>query len=57
MSMPRVIFEMLSINVCYFFQGWRKTAKATVKVYDNGSGNITINGDDYILYFPVLQDR
>ncbi|XP_053240217.1 28S ribosomal protein S9, mitochondrial isoform X1 [Podarcis raffonei] len=38
-------------------EGWRKTAKATVKVYDNGSGKITINGDDYILYFPVLQDR
>ncbi|XP_060625708.1 small ribosomal subunit protein uS9m [Anolis sagrei] len=38
-------------------EGRRKTARATVTIYDSGSGKITINGDDYILYFPVLQDR
>ncbi|KAH0624587.1 hypothetical protein JD844_032219 [Phrynosoma platyrhinos] len=53
-----MLFETLIIHtqLCVF-QGWRKTATATVTVYDNGSGKITINGDDYILYFPVLQDR
>uniref|UniRef100_A0A8D0DHL3 Small ribosomal subunit protein uS9m n=1 Tax=Salvator merianae TaxID=96440 RepID=A0A8D0DHL3_SALMN len=35
----------------------RNTATAKVTVYGNGSGKITVNGDDYILYFPVLQDR
>ncbi|XP_061482775.1 small ribosomal subunit protein uS9m [Rhineura floridana] len=38
-------------------EGRRKTATATVTVYDDGSGKITVNGDDYVLYFPVLQDR
>ncbi|XP_066477223.1 small ribosomal subunit protein uS9m [Tiliqua scincoides] len=38
-------------------EGRRKTATATVTVYDNGSGKITVNGDHYLLYFPVLQDR
>ncbi|MGH0122126.1 UNVERIFIED_CONTAM: hypothetical protein FKN15_060550 [Acipenser sinensis] len=37
--------------------GRRKTATATATVRDNGSGNITVNGVDYLLYFPVLQDR
>uniref|UniRef100_A0A8C6Z9L4 Small ribosomal subunit protein uS9m n=1 Tax=Nothoprocta perdicaria TaxID=30464 RepID=A0A8C6Z9L4_NOTPE len=35
----------------------RKTARATVVVYDNGSGKITVNGVDALRYFPVLQDR
>ncbi|XP_007433128.1 28S ribosomal protein S9, mitochondrial isoform X1 [Python bivittatus] len=38
-------------------EGNRKSAKATATVYGNGSGKFTINGDDYLLYFPVLQDR
>ncbi|XP_020639698.3 small ribosomal subunit protein uS9m [Pogona vitticeps] len=38
-------------------EGKRKTARATVTVYDNGSGKITINGENYIHYFPALQDR
>ncbi|KAJ7319728.1 hypothetical protein JRQ81_019239 [Phrynocephalus forsythii] len=38
-------------------EGKRKTATATVTVYDNGSGKITINNENYIHYFPVLQDR
>uniref|UniRef100_A0A8C0C336 Small ribosomal subunit protein uS9m n=1 Tax=Buteo japonicus TaxID=224669 RepID=A0A8C0C336_9AVES len=35
----------------------RKTAKATVVVYDNGTGKITVNGIGILHYFPVLQDR
>ncbi|XP_007456891.1 PREDICTED: 28S ribosomal protein S9, mitochondrial [Lipotes vexillifer] len=38
-------------------QGNRKTAKAKVAVYDHGSGRIEVNGVDYLLYFPVTQDR
>ncbi|KAF7252570.1 28S ribosomal protein S9, mitochondrial [Varanus komodoensis] len=38
-------------------EGERKTARATVTIYDNGTGKITVNGEDYIQYFPVLQDR
>ncbi|XP_077199698.1 small ribosomal subunit protein uS9m [Paroedura picta] len=38
-------------------EGRRKKARATVTVYDKGSGKITINGDNYLLFFPVLQDR
>ncbi|MEQ2277664.1 37S ribosomal protein S9, mitochondrial, partial [Xenotaenia resolanae] len=35
----------------------RKTSKSSVVVRDCGSGSITINGEDYLHYFPVLQDR
>nr|XP_056718129.1 28S ribosomal protein S9, mitochondrial [Euleptes europaea] len=38
-------------------EGRRKTARATVTIYDRGSGKITINGENYLLFFPVLQDR
>ncbi|MBN3272547.1 RT09 protein, partial [Polyodon spathula] len=38
-------------------EGRRKTATATATVRDNGSGKITVNGVDYLHYFPVLQDR
>uniref|UniRef100_A0ACB8FJ97 37S ribosomal protein S9, mitochondrial n=2 Tax=Sphaerodactylus townsendi TaxID=933632 RepID=A0ACB8FJ97_9SAUR len=38
-------------------EGRRKTARATVTIYDRGSGKVTINGDNYLLFFPVLQDR
>ena len=41
----------------YIFKGNRKTAKAEVAVYDHGSGKIEVNGVDYLLYFPVTQDR
>ncbi|KAI6079747.1 28S ribosomal protein S9, mitochondrial [Aix galericulata] len=38
-------------------EGRRKTSRATVTVYDNGTGKITVNGIDVLHYFPVLQDR
>ncbi|NWX22215.1 RT09 protein, partial [Aegotheles bennettii] len=38
-------------------QGSRKTSRATVVVYDNGTGKVTVNGIDVLHYFPVLQDR
>ncbi|XP_077338803.1 small ribosomal subunit protein uS9m [Lithobates pipiens] len=38
-------------------KGMRKTSQATVILRDNGKGNITINGEDYLDYFTVLQDR
>ncbi|XP_068950060.1 small ribosomal subunit protein uS9m [Petaurus breviceps papuanus] len=38
-------------------EGKRKTAKAKVIVYEHGSGRIKVNGIDYLLYFPVTQDR
>ncbi|XP_074847405.1 small ribosomal subunit protein uS9m [Carettochelys insculpta] len=38
-------------------EGKRKTSQATAVVYDNGNGKITVNGVDYLLYFPVMQDR
>uniref|UniRef100_A0A674EKZ3 Small ribosomal subunit protein uS9m n=1 Tax=Salmo trutta TaxID=8032 RepID=A0A674EKZ3_SALTR len=37
--------------------GWRKTATGTVLLRDSGSGSISINGTNYVHYFPVLQDR
>lgn len=38
-------------------EGKRKSAKAEAVVYEHGSGRITVNGTDYLLYFPVTQDR
>ncbi|XP_038673744.1 28S ribosomal protein S9, mitochondrial isoform X1 [Scyliorhinus canicula] len=38
-------------------EGQRKTAKATVIVRDHGSGKITVNGVDYLMYFSSLQER
>ncbi|XP_053866335.1 28S ribosomal protein S9, mitochondrial [Malaclemys terrapin pileata] len=38
-------------------EGKRKTSRATAVVYDHGSGKITVNGVDYLCYFPVMQDR
>ncbi|XP_067419690.1 small ribosomal subunit protein uS9m [Emydura macquarii macquarii] len=38
-------------------EGKRKTSRATVVLHDNGSGKITVNGIDYLRYFPVMQDR
>uniref|UniRef100_A0A3Q2FMD9 Small ribosomal subunit protein uS9m n=1 Tax=Cyprinodon variegatus TaxID=28743 RepID=A0A3Q2FMD9_CYPVA len=38
-------------------EGKRKTSRSSVVVRDCGSGRITINGEDYLHYFPVLQDR
>ncbi|KAG8137495.1 putative 28S ribosomal protein, partial [Naja naja] len=38
-------------------EGKRKSATATATLYANGNGKFTINGDNYLLYFPVLQDR
>uniref|UniRef100_A0A452R9H6 Small ribosomal subunit protein uS9m n=1 Tax=Ursus americanus TaxID=9643 RepID=A0A452R9H6_URSAM len=38
-------------------EGKRKSAKAEAVVYEHGSGKISINGIDYLLYFPVTQDR
>lgn len=37
--------------------GRRKSAKASITLRDSGSGNITINGKNYLQYFPLLQDR
>lgn len=38
-------------------EGKRKSAKAEAVVYEHGSGRIKVNGIDYLLYFPVIQDR
>ncbi|XP_004617979.2 28S ribosomal protein S9, mitochondrial [Sorex araneus] len=38
-------------------EGKRKSAKAEATVYKHGSGRISVNGIDYLLYFPVTQDR
>ncbi|XP_032082352.1 28S ribosomal protein S9, mitochondrial [Thamnophis elegans] len=38
-------------------EGKRKSATATATLHANGNGKFTINGDNYLLYFPVLQDR
>ncbi|XP_053444532.1 28S ribosomal protein S9, mitochondrial [Nycticebus coucang] len=38
-------------------EGKRKSAKAEAIVYERGSGKINVNGIDYLLYFPVTQDR
>ncbi|XP_058390360.1 small ribosomal subunit protein uS9m isoform X2 [Diceros bicornis minor] len=38
-------------------EGKRKSAKAEAVVYAQGSGRIKVNGTDYLLYFPVTQDR
>ncbi|XP_004704392.1 28S ribosomal protein S9, mitochondrial [Echinops telfairi] len=38
-------------------EGKRKSARAKAVVYEHGSGKIKINGIDYMLYFPVKQDR
>ncbi|XP_016054964.1 PREDICTED: 28S ribosomal protein S9, mitochondrial isoform X2 [Miniopterus natalensis] len=38
-------------------EGKRKSAKAEAILYEHGSGRIEVNGIDYLLYFPVTQDR
>ncbi|XP_076580265.1 small ribosomal subunit protein uS9m [Chaetodon auriga] len=38
-------------------EGRRKTSTCSVVLRDCGSGRVTINGQDYLHYFPVLQDR
>ncbi|XP_038577436.1 28S ribosomal protein S9, mitochondrial [Micropterus salmoides] len=38
-------------------EGRRKTSNSSVVLRDCGSGRITINSQDYLHYFPVLQDR
>lgn len=38
-------------------EGRRKTSNSTVILRDCGSGQIAINGQSYLAYFPVLQDR
>ncbi|KAM9320017.1 small ribosomal subunit protein uS9m [Gastrophryne carolinensis] len=38
-------------------EGKRKTSEANVVLRENGKGSIIINGEDYLYYFPVLQDR
>uniref|UniRef100_A0A3Q1G0V3 Small ribosomal subunit protein uS9m n=1 Tax=Acanthochromis polyacanthus TaxID=80966 RepID=A0A3Q1G0V3_9TELE len=37
--------------------GRRKTSNSSVVLRDGGSGRITVNGQEYLQYFPVLQDR
>ncbi|GAB1284927.1 28S ribosomal protein S9, mitochondrial [Apodemus speciosus] len=38
-------------------EGRRKSATAQAVVYAHGSGKIQVNGADYLLYFPITQDR
>ncbi|XP_075897717.1 small ribosomal subunit protein uS9m isoform X1 [Nelusetta ayraudi] len=38
-------------------QGRRKTSQSSVVLRDGGSGRISVNGQDYLAYFPILQDR
>nr|XP_046237874.1 28S ribosomal protein S9, mitochondrial [Scatophagus argus] len=38
-------------------EGRRKTSTASVVLRDCGSGRVTVNGQDFLLYFSVLQDR
>uniref|UniRef100_A0A8D3BN08 Small ribosomal subunit protein uS9m n=1 Tax=Scophthalmus maximus TaxID=52904 RepID=A0A8D3BN08_SCOMX len=38
-------------------EGRRKTSTSSVVLRDCGSGRVTVNGHDYLQYFPVLQDR
>uniref|UniRef100_A0A663F166 Small ribosomal subunit protein uS9m n=1 Tax=Aquila chrysaetos chrysaetos TaxID=223781 RepID=A0A663F166_AQUCH len=61
MQLKKVVIEPLKYDergVAFSTgEGTRKTAKATVVVYDNGTGKITVNGIDILHYFPVLQDR
>ncbi|KAM3585713.1 uncharacterized protein V6R79_025210 [Siganus canaliculatus] len=38
-------------------EGRRKTSTSSVVLRDCGSGQITVNGQNYMHYFPVLQDR
>uniref|UniRef100_A0A3Q4HWA4 Small ribosomal subunit protein uS9m n=1 Tax=Neolamprologus brichardi TaxID=32507 RepID=A0A3Q4HWA4_NEOBR len=43
--------------VSFSFSGRRKTSDSSLILRDCGSGHITVNGQDYLQYFPVLQDR
>nr|CAB3264015.1 28S ribosomal protein S9, mitochondrial [Phallusia mammillata] len=38
-------------------QGKRKTAVADVRVYSKGKGRITINGEEFDEFFPLITDR
>ena len=38
-------------------EGRRKSATAQATVSEHGSGKIHVNGVDYLLHFPVTQDR
>lgn len=37
--------------------GRRKSSTSSVTLKDCGSGRVIINGQDYLHYFPILQDR
>ncbi|XP_053722218.1 28S ribosomal protein S9, mitochondrial [Synchiropus splendidus] len=37
--------------------GQRKSSNSSVVLRDCGSGRVVVNGQDYLHYFPVLQDR
>ena len=56
-SLRALVFQDVHRIVSCIFQGKRKTANAEAVVYGHGSGKIEINGVDYLLYFPVTQDR
>ncbi|XP_011604724.2 small ribosomal subunit protein uS9m [Takifugu rubripes] len=38
-------------------EGRRKSSTSSVTLKDCGSGRVIINGQDYLHYFPILQDR
>ena len=39
------------------FEGQRKKAKADVKVFEKGTGKVTVNGEPFLAYFPNLCER
>lgn len=47
------------MTLCFFDlpSGRRKTSTSSVTLRDCGSGRVSVNSQDYLHYFPVLQDR
>lgn len=39
------------------FEGQRKKAKANIKLFEKGTGEVTINDEPFFAYFPDLIDR
>ncbi len=50
---PKTIKKASSVQQYYYGTGKRKTAVARVRLYKNGKGDLTINGDDGAKHFTL----
>jgi len=57
-AVPAKATDAAKKKVEYLYSvGRRKTSIAKVKVYKKGSGKVTVNANDYLKYFPVVEQQ